>query len=424
MLIDQLLVDSQLAIPSQLTPEEPEETGAELLLEEELPVEAELLLLEDELPLLDELLVAAFLVPTVMTLAVGLRMDGFQEGAVGYPKADAVRENDWVLRSLACQHRSISPGGWGHGIQSGLWAATAAYGAWLVWDQLLPQTRQMVAVMMHDEAEYVAGRPVEYWANREGVPTPGRAGDSAAEEMAWDAGSLGLAMQMMPGDSHLDRWRRKGTQMAAASYASRADTSSTSLVNGIAFRNRLAGYNTTPEGAVVNHDRLSADYTTCARQTWWVVLYGALGRQPVPEAFVRNHRRVWTALTQVSWPETGVIYQPDGTISYPAPAEWGRRRFPTFAATDAMADLVDADRDPTTRLKDPTPALTWMDRHVARTVALQARHADGHLYEPGEELYPTPEQLGAHLIAYTWAARYASRNLAPARLSTALVPLP
>ena len=59
-----------MAIPSQLTPEEPEETGAELLLEEELPVEAELLLLEDELPLLDELLVAAFLVPTVMTLAV------------------------------------------------------------------------------------------------------------------------------------------------------------------------------------------------------------------------------------------------------------------------------------------------------------------------------------------------------------------
>jgi len=361
---------------------------------------------------------------TVLTLAVGLRMDGFQEGAVGYSKADAVREIDWVLRSLACQHRSISPGGWGHGIQSGLWAATAAYGAWLVWDQLLPQTRQMVAVMMHDEAVYVAGRPVEYWANRQGVVTPGREGDSAAEEMAWDASSLGLTMQMMPSDSHVDLWRRKGTQMAAASYASRADTSSTALVNGIAFRNRLAGYNTTPEGAVVNHGGLSADYTTCARQTWWVVLYGALGRQPVPEAFIRNHRRVWKALSQVSWPGTGVIYQPNGTISYPDVADWGRLRFPTFAATDAMADLADADRDPATGLKDPTPALTWMDRHVDRTVALQARHADGHLYEPGEELYPTPEQLGAHLIAYTWAARYASRNLAPARLSAVLVPLP
>ena len=79
---------------------------------------------------------------------------------------------------------------------------------------------------------------------------------------------------------------------------------------------------------MVNHDRLSADYTTSPRQTWWVVLYGALGRQPVPEAFVRNHRRVWTALTQVSWPETGVIYQPDGTISYPAPADVGSSAVP------------------------------------------------------------------------------------------------
>jgi len=72
--MDQLLVDSQLAIPSQLMPLEPEEAGAaELLLEEpeSLLEEAELLLEEAEL-LLEEsglLLEAVYtgLVPTVTT---------------------------------------------------------------------------------------------------------------------------------------------------------------------------------------------------------------------------------------------------------------------------------------------------------------------------------------------------------------------
>ena len=143
-----------------------------------------------------------------MTLAVGLRMDGFQEGAVGYPKADAVREIDWVLRSLACQHRSISPGGWGHGIQSGLWAATAAYGAWLVWDQLLPQTRQMVAVMMHDEAEYVAGRP------RRVLGEPTGRGDAGARRGQCSGGD-GLGRQLARPDDADDAERLARRSLAA-----------------------------------------------------------------------------------------------------------------------------------------------------------------------------------------------------------------
>ena len=360
---------------------------------------------------------------TIVTLAVGLSMDGYDPGAIGHTRSEAIAELDWLLRSIACQHLSVSPGGWGHNWQSGMWASTAGFGAWLVWGQLSPETRNLVAIMVQDEADYVSRRPAEYWMSRSGVVTPGRVGDSAAEEMAWDAGALEFATQMMPAHPQLDAWRRTATQMAAASYASQADTTDPTLVNGVALSTRLAGFNTTPEGAVVNHGGLSADYTTCARQTWWAVLYGALGRQRVPQAFVLNARRVWLALTQVPYGTTGVIYQPDGTISYPDVADWGRLRYPTYAATDAMAHLVAADVDASGRT-DPTPALTWMDRHIAKTTALQARHADGHIYEPGEELYPAPEELGAHLIAYTWAARYADRTLPRTLMTSALIPLP
>jgi hypothetical protein len=79
VLIDQLLVDSQLAIASQLIPDEPEETGAAL--DDEL-VSADDELLSDELLLDDELLGAlSYLVPTVMTLAtagvIGVRPTSF-----------------------------------------------------------------------------------------------------------------------------------------------------------------------------------------------------------------------------------------------------------------------------------------------------------------------------------------------------------
>jgi len=195
-------------------------------------------------------------------------------------------------------------------------------------------------------------------------------------------------------------------------------------VNGVPLGERLDGFNTTPEGGVINHGGLHADYITVARQCWWAVMFGALGRQPVPEAFLLNGRRVWRALTQVQWPDTGTIYQPDGTIRYPDLHDWGQKQFPFYAATDAVADLLRLDVDPSSAKRDEPTALAWMERHLYNTVELQRRHADGHTYERGEQLYPAPEQLAGHLIAYTWAARYASRNLPPAVVTSDLIPEP
>ena len=83
VLIDQLLVDSQLAMASQLIPLEPEEAGAEFELEDPLD-ELEPLELLDDPPLLLELLertTAAFLVPTVTIVGwaavIGVRLASF-----------------------------------------------------------------------------------------------------------------------------------------------------------------------------------------------------------------------------------------------------------------------------------------------------------------------------------------------------------
>jgi len=286
----------------------------------------------------------------VLTQAVALSMDGFDEAAIGHTRSEALDQLRWLIASIACQHVAVSPGGWGRGngaeIQADSWAATTAYGAWLIWDQLPPSTRATVAEMMADEADYTAGRPPFYWADRDGITTPGRKGNSGADEVAWDASALAVALQMMPDHPHAPRWLRTATQMAAASYSSQDDTRSATPVNGVPLGERLDGFNTTPEGGVINHGGLHADYITVARQCWWAVMFGALGRQPVPEAFLLNGRRVWRALTQVQWPDTGTIYQPDGTIRYPDLHDWGQKQFPFYAATDAAADLLHLDVDP------------------------------------------------------------------------------
>ena len=118
------------------------------------------------------------------------------------------------------------------------------------------------------------------------------------------------------------------------------------------------------------------------------------------------------------------IYQPDGTISYPDVHDWGQKQYPFYAATDAVADLLHLDVDPATARPDEPTALAWMERHLYNTVELQRRHPDGHTYEPKEQMYPAPEQLAGHLIAYTWATRYAARNLPPAVVTDQPIPEP
>ena len=142
---------------------------------------------------------------------------------------------EWLLRSTACKHRSISPGGWGHTWQSSMAAGFLGLSAWLVRDDLPPQARAYVAHVVADEADWVSSRGVPYWKDLAGTTPPGRAGNSAAEEAAWDAGHMGLAIQMLAGHPRADAWARKGTQLGVAAYSTRADTLSDERVNGVAL---------------------------------------------------------------------------------------------------------------------------------------------------------------------------------------------
>jgi hypothetical protein len=367
---------------------------------------------------------------STLTVAIGMSMDGYDNARVGRDRGFALGYVDWLLRSVACQHRAVSPGGWGHTVQSAMWAGFAGFAAWLVWNDLPPQTRAYVGSVVADEANWVASRPDPYWKNESGSYLPGRAGNSAAEEAAWDAGHMGLAIQMLAGHPQAGAWTRKGTQLGIVAYSTQADTRRTNPVNGVALRTRLAGFNAYDDGTVENHGGIHADYISVAQYAWWSTIYAGVAGRALPQGFVHNNRLAWRATTKVVFPSPpfaapgGTIYRSDGTIYYPQIADWGVLRYPQWLAYDATANLVAADVDPASGTRDQPPALSWLDLHTAKTRQLQQRHADGHIYEPGEERYARAEQLNAQLIAMGWAVRYADTRLPEVAVSTALVPLP
>ena len=171
---------------------------------------------------------------------------------MGRTRDEAILYADWLVRSIACQHVAVTPGGWGAGWQTAHWATLAGEAAWLIWDRLTPQTREYVAQMVVYEADVRLTRPVEYWADATGTIVS--EGDTKAEEDAWNAALLELAVTMMPTHPQAKNWRRKAVDLEVAAYASLSDINS-AVVDQRRHRSPTGstGANAYDDGTVENH---------------------------------------------------------------------------------------------------------------------------------------------------------------------------
>ena len=86
----------------------------------------------------------------------------------GISRAQLTRFARWQIRSLACQHGAITPGGWGNTWQSALWAVTVGQAAWMLWPELSAHERSLVSLMVITEAEAAGARGPRYFRNRLG----------------------------------------------------------------------------------------------------------------------------------------------------------------------------------------------------------------------------------------------------------------
>ena len=196
-----------------------------------------------------------------LALATTIATGAYDVQAIGVPLARATEVAVWLVASYACAHAATNPTGWGAGTRpmardlhdwpSPLWAGQLGIAAWLLWPQLRTDDRYAVAAMIVNEADRIAGVLPAYFASPDGrILHPG---DTKAEEDAWLGTLLCVASAMMPTHPHAARWRQAEAAYEVASYATQADTTSPTVVNGRTLDAWLSGWNAHPDGTVTNH---------------------------------------------------------------------------------------------------------------------------------------------------------------------------
>ncbi len=308
----------------------------------------------------------------------------------------------WQIRSIACQHGSITPGGWGTQWQSALWATAVGHAGWMMWGSLTKQERATVAAMVAAEADAVAARGPHYFRDRDGTEIS--PGNSKADEVSWDLTAPSLALAMMPGAKRADEWRRAIVEYSIAEFARPSDLTNNVTVNGVNISRKLPGTNANEDGTITNHGIINPDYIQNVVHPWWGASLLRVGRVAAPEAMFLNADIVYRALTVVNFPSPpyaapgGTVYQAGGQIYYPQGVKWGARRPATFTGVDSFAAQYSA---PDTKAKDNLAA------HARDTRAMQQRYSDGRIYAKGgvEESYGLgKEEYALQQTALAWWA--------------------
>lgn len=360
-----------------------------------------------------------------LTAAVAARTRAHNDSVVGRTRDEAVHYADWLVRSIACEHAAVTPGGWGGGWQTAHWAFLTGEAAWLIWDHLTPQTREYVAQMLVFEANRRLMTPVEYWAD----PSFSRAdpGNTKAEENSWNAGVLELALTMMPKHPQASNWRRRAVDLEVAAYARPSDVNSDTVINGVRLRDRLRGSNAFEDGTVVNHQVIQPDYMTNIQQNWWAVDVAGLGGRKAPVAALFNGALVYGAFSTVNFtegapspangqpfsPPGGTIYRPGSNdVYFPQSTLWGTQRRAHFVSFDAHALAYGLDSSAAWSARDA------LAQHVSGQLSLVANNGtgDGRTYnfDPptanAQDNYNGREEYAASQVAAGWLALYVSAN--------------
>ncbi len=374
-------------------------------------------------------------------LAVALRTNAYDEDSVGVPAWIAEASAHCLVVDLANTHLATLEDGWGDHWQSALWAAYAGTAGWLLWDSLSPADARAVARMVEAEAMRFVDYVVPFYRDARGVLiTPG---DSKAEENAWNAQLLYLAVNMMPRHPMRAAWEAKAAELAISSYARPAQVLSTEIVNGREMSMWLAGSNANTDGAVINHGIVHPDYIATAAYTGSAPLWYGLARAPTPDAMFVGVEAAYATLTDARWEidadytdtscllttcecsfllhcvaaaPGGTIYVPgDDAIYFPHGNDWGEGRRMNYAMFDAIADAFGVDGD------SSTSASAWEALHARAVLVGQERSSDRRAYvAAGEDLYPDREEWVAVHAAMSWLAKYVVAQGAFSRTDVAL----
>lgn len=159
--------------------------------------------------------------------AMLITFGNYDEKVSGVSRAEALRRVRGVIRYCCFTHATgphvcISGKRWGMGWHDASWASVLAHAAWLVWHDLDARTQEMVARVVTAEADRFVGNP----------PRSGKIDDTRAEDNAWNARNLAIALVMFPRHPHAERWREACCQYMMNTFSTAADRQDRTLIEG------------------------------------------------------------------------------------------------------------------------------------------------------------------------------------------------
>lgn len=249
--------------------------------------------------------------------------------------------------------------------QSALWANMAGKAAWLLWDELDPQTRWLAARMVCDEADRFLNQ----------TPPAQVINDTKAEENAWDALIIGLAYNMFPKHPHHEAWGKAAYQWAVSAFARPEDLKDDTLYEGRPLRQWLSGANIYSDFTLENHNRVHPDYMNTFDMNLYQALVYEWGGNKLPKGFELNCAGIFGSLKK--------LYFPDASFLYPNGQDWGLHRNPHWIWTHAAMAVLLGDPD----------ADRMMRMAIDCTALMAKRTPDSGIHAPEEYSFPSTQQF-------------------------------
>lgn len=220
---------------------------------------------------------------------------------------------------------NFGPGSW----QSGMWAGTNAFGAWLIWDKLDPKLQKDIERMVAWEDDVLVRR----------APPNGLSLDTKAEENGWEVPGLVLGELMFPDHPHAAAWHETALRYMMNTLCTESDTRDSSIIDGRAVDQWIKGPNLYPDFTLENHNIFHPSYVGCSSyfMTQAMMYYTFAGRA-VPETAAHHLLDTWQMFR--------TILLPWGEAAYPQSMDWELHGLPFINLYAALA----------ARFKDPFAA--------------------------------------------------------------------
>ena len=334
-------------------------------------------------------------------LGIALGLGTYDPDLIGKTEEEARILQAKLIKSLAYKHKDnmgwISAA-WGDCWQCRLWATYLGIGAFLIWEDLDSLSQTYVARIVHGESRRLGENPP--YCND-------CTDDTKAEENAWNAKIISLAVAMMPNDSAVQTYKEKASRWMASAFARESDLNRETLIDGKPVKDWITGWNIREEGYLYNHYQIHPDYMCCLATNLRVGIVLTLANQIVPQSAIWNTDLIYKCLVDYNWPSPpydspgGTIYQDDSArVYYPEGTDWNLNRVNNFLNADNMMAVFELDKD--VRL----PAAYWTNIRVDHCLWMQSRTTSGRLYTEEEHHFHAENSSPALIFGIDYLARW------------------